>query len=270
MAASDVTPTPAPEENNNAADTVAATLPPSSDNSDKTTSDVSSDNTDNNAVDNTVVNTDNSATPSATDITLSPVNVNAASATTLPVDTNNQVNAQSVDNDTRTTDATPQSKIVGISVGAVVGCIAAAGLAGMFIYKRKEKAQQDVESSSGGLDDGEHVNTRWRTQSFMAVVTGAVARLPKRSNSSASTASTSNGVGINNVFGSIRRVASNASRSLSIRSARSNNSTRSSVQSYGIAVSGPVPPIARVDGADQATYYGEPQSPSDYHHTHAY
>lgn len=186
----------------------------------------------------------------------------AAAAPTTPIDNNNQVNSQSIDAPGKDDNAQPQSKVIGVSIGAVVGCIAAAGLAGMFIYKRREKNDgQDPEDLNGTSE----VNTRWRTQSFMAVVAGAVAKLPKRSNSSAS----SNGRSSFNVLGSIRRAASNASRSLSVRSARS---TRSSVQSYGIAVSGPIPAIARIDG-DQAQYFGEPSSPTDNnrnHHTHAY
>ena len=175
-----------------------------------------------------------------------------------PVDNNNQVNSQSV-NPEKDSNAQPQSKVIGVSIGAVVGCIAAAGLAGMFIYRRREKNSQDIED----LNQTSEVNTRWRTQSFMAVVAGAVAKLPKRSNSTASTNSRPSF----NVLGSIRRAASNASRSLSVRS----NGSRSSVQSYGIAVSGPIPAIARIDG-DQAQYYGEPSSPTStgVHHTHAY
>ncbi|CAO3630674.1 unnamed protein product [Mucor hiemalis] len=187
----------------------------------------------------------------------------AAAAPTTPIDNNNQVNSQSIDAPGKDDKAQPQSKVIGVSIGAVVGCIAAAGLAGMFIYKRREKNDsQDPEDLNGTSE----VNTRWRTQSFMAVVAGAVAKLPKRSNSTAST----NGRSSFNVLGSIRRAASNASRSLSVRSARS---TRSSVQSYGIAVSGPIPAIARIDG-DQAQYFGEPSSPTAdnnrNHHTHAY
>ncbi|KAI9469010.1 MAG: hypothetical protein EXX96DRAFT_654629 [Benjaminiella poitrasii] len=177
---------------------------------------------------------------------------------TTPIDNNNQVAVQSVQNG-QEIESEPQSKVVGVSVGAVVGCLAAAGLAGMFIYKRKQKTNEEQQVSQ----DTEEVNTRWRTQSFMAVVAGAVAKLPHRSNSS--TSSRSGGV-----LGSIRRAASNASRSLSIRS---NNSSSSSIQSYGIAVSGPIPAIVRIDG-DQAQYYDEPSSPSGQHaqgyHTHAY
>ncbi|CAO3616075.1 unnamed protein product [Mucor fragilis] len=174
-------------------------------------------------------------------------------ATTTPDDNNNQVSVQSINNG-QTIENEPQSKVIGISVGAVVGCLAAAGLAGMFIYKRKQnsKHDQDVED----LNQTSEVNTRWRTQSFMAVVAGAVAKLPNRSNSSSSTRS----VG---VLGTIRRAASNASSKLS------RSTSRSSTQSYGIAVSGPIPAIQRIDG-DQATYYAEPTSPTNHHHTHAY
>ncbi|KAI8878456.1 hypothetical protein K501DRAFT_336747 [Backusella circina FSU 941] len=185
-----------------------------------------------------------STTPEAT----TPDATTPAAATTTPDnDTNNQVTAQSV-NQEKSVDAEPQSKVVGVSVGAVVGCIAAAGLAGMFIYKRKQKnaEEQDVEYNDS------NVNTRWKTQSFMAVVAGAVAKLPNRSNSQTSQRS----VG---VLGSIRRAVSNAS------SFRSNN--RSSQQSYGTATSDPLPPLARIDG-DQARYYNEPTSPTE--HTHAY
>lgn len=197
--------------------------------------------------------------PTETPKESSPSAIPVAAPASTPADSNDEVNSQSVDS-TQTTDAAPQSKVIGVSVGAVAGCIAAAGLAGMFIYRRREKTNhdQDVED----MNQTSEVNTRWRTQSFMAVVAGAVAKLPKRSNSSAS----NSGRASFNVIGSIRRAASNASRSLSVRS---KDSTRSSVQSYGIAVSGPVPAIARID-ADQSHYYGEPESPSTNHHTHAY
>ncbi|CEP11504.1 hypothetical protein [Parasitella parasitica] len=192
-------------------------------------------------------------------VPLAAADASAPIASVTPVDNNNQVTGQSVNNG-QAIENTPQSKIVGISVGAVVGCLAAAGLAGMFIYKRKQtsKHDQDIED----LNQTSEVNTRWRTQSFMAVVAGTVAKLPKRSNSSGSNRSAGG------VLGSIRRAASNASSKLS-RSA----SSRSSTHSYGIAVSGPIPAIQRIDG-DQAQYFGEPESPSTMQqhqcHTHAY
>lgn len=230
---------------------VVAALPTTADTNSDVSNAVSNDGSDSGIVAASLP-TDTAEEPTASAI---PV----AAPVSTPVDNNNQVNSQSVDN-TQTTDATPQSKAIGISIGAVVGCIAAAGLAGMFIYRRRERTNhdQDVED----MNQTSEVNTRWRTQSFMAVVAGAVAKLPKRSNSSAS----NSGRASFNVLGSIRRAASNASRSLSVRS---KNSTRSSVQSYGIAVSGPIPAITRIDG-DQAYYSGESESPSTNHHTHAY
>lgn len=208
--------------------------------------------------------TQQEAAPSVIAVAPTPIPAPAPVVNNTPKDNNSQVNAQTVET-TETSDAEPQSKVIGVSVGAVVGCIAAVGLAGMFIYKRRERTthDQDVED----MNQTSEVNTRWRTQSFMAVVAGAVAKLPKRSNSTASNNGDSGGGG-GGVLGSIRRAASNASRSLSVRS---KGSSRSSVQSYGIAVSGPVPPITRIDG-DQAQYYGEPASPTTTgaHHTHAY
>ncbi|KAG1244904.1 hypothetical protein G6F68_015256 [Rhizopus microsporus] len=148
------------------------------------------------------------------------------------------VSAQSVNEHSgRTVDAEPQSKIIGISVGAIAGCVAAAGLAGMFVYRRRQSKEQESDVVPDEL------NTRYRTQSFMAVVAGAVARLPKHRDSSRSSRSSG-------VMGTIRRAASKASKSLS------RSGSRSSQQSYGVAVSGPMPSIAHVDGSP--------------YHTHAY
>ncbi|KAG1445405.1 hypothetical protein G6F55_011973 [Rhizopus delemar] len=148
------------------------------------------------------------------------------------------VSAQSVnEHNGRTVDAEPQSKIIGISVGAIAGCVAAAGLAGMFVYRRRQSKEQESDVVPDEL------NTRYRTQSFMAVVAGAVARLPKHNDSSRSSRSSG-------VMGTIRRAASKASKSLS------RSGSRSSQQSYGVAVSGPMPSIAHVDGSP--------------YHTHAY
>ncbi|KAG1441525.1 hypothetical protein G6F56_011443 [Rhizopus delemar] len=72
----------------------------------------------------------------------------------------------------------------------------------------------------------------------MAVVAGAVAKLPKRSDSSGSSRSLG-------VMGTIKRAASKASRSLS------RSPSRESQQSYGIAVSEPMPPLAN---AEQQSY----------------
>ncbi|KAI8968913.1 hypothetical protein BDF20DRAFT_838902 [Mycotypha africana] len=233
-----------------------------------------------------------SVAPSSIDLVSVPLPTSPVNAPIPPVDNNNQVTAQTVQNG-QAVDNEPQNKIIGVSVGAVVGCLAAAGLAGMFIYKRKQKSDQDQTSdfnrhSSGGwgsnggdMEEATRVNTRWRTQSFLAVVTGAVAKLPaQRSNSSSSSRSGGS------FLGSIRRAASQASRSLSVRSnnasLKRSSSGNSSVQSYGIAVSGPMPSIVRVDG-DQAHYYTESNSPSlssahgsppeqynQVYHTHAY
>ncbi|KAI8997859.1 hypothetical protein BDB01DRAFT_772688 [Pilobolus umbonatus] len=150
-------------------------------------------------------------------------------------------------------DAEPQSKVVGVSIGAVVGCLAAAGLAGMFIYKRHQRNVHDKDVED--LNETSEVNTRWRTQSFMAVVAGAVSKLPNRSNSSSSQRS----IGIG-VMGSLRRAATNASRSLS----RSGSSATQ--QSYGIATSAPAPPIARIDVDD---YYSSNNTPHN-QHNHVY
>ncbi|KAI8372131.1 hypothetical protein BD560DRAFT_423394 [Blakeslea trispora] len=133
-------------------------------------------------------------------------------------------------------EATAQSKVIGISVGAIVGCLAAAGLVGMFMYRRHQKNHQEQDMEE--MDAQSEVNTRYRTQSFMAVVAGTVAKLPTRSDSSSSKKS----VG---VLGSLRRAAS--------RSLGRSNST-SSTQSYDHP--------AQFYGADSPT--GGPG------HTHAY
>ncbi|KAI9285114.1 hypothetical protein BC943DRAFT_380631 [Umbelopsis sp. AD052] len=61
------------------------------------------------------------------------------------------------------------NKIIGIVVGLGCVVIGAAGLAGIIIIRKREKARQIV------LDD-QDVQTRWRPQSFLAVVTTAVTR----------------------------------------------------------------------------------------------
>jgi hypothetical protein len=61
------------------------------------------------------------------------------------------------------------NKIIGIVVGLGCVVIGAAGLAGIIIIRKREKARQIV------LDDPD-VQTRWRPQSFLAVVTTAVTR----------------------------------------------------------------------------------------------
>ncbi|KAI9249048.1 ras guanine nucleotide exchange factor domain-containing protein [Sporodiniella umbellata] len=91
----------------------------------------------------------------------------------------------------RTVEAGTHSKIIGISVGAVCGCVAAAGLAGMFIYRHRQKKQEEEAVP-------DELNTRYRTQSFMAVVAGAVAKLPKRDSARSSLG----------VLGTLKRAAS--------------------------------------------------------------
>ncbi|KAH8549161.1 hypothetical protein BGW37DRAFT_503832 [Umbelopsis sp. PMI_123] len=61
------------------------------------------------------------------------------------------------------------NKIIGIAVGLGCVVIGAAGLSGIVIARKRDKARQVV------LDDGE-LQTRWRPQSFLAVVTTAVSR----------------------------------------------------------------------------------------------
>ncbi|KAF7722421.1 hypothetical protein EC973_003160 [Apophysomyces ossiformis] len=136
-------------------------------------------------------------------------------------------------------DAQRNNATIGVSIGAVAGCVAAAGLAGMFIQRRrqtrKEESNDDLENQQN-----DEVNTRWKHQSFMNAVAGAVAKLPKRSNSSASQ-NNGGGGGLRSLLGTIRRTASNAS-----------SKSRSSEQSYGIAVTTPMPPIEPVNGQQAA------------------
>ncbi|KAI9020151.1 hypothetical protein CLU79DRAFT_221140 [Phycomyces nitens] len=167
--------------------------------------------------------------------------------------TDTTITSQSVNS--AAVDAQHENKTIGISIGAVVGCVAAAGLAGMFITRRRQNARQDSdlekhERSMGSSSVEGEVNTRWRPQSFMAAVAGAVAKLPKRSPSSSSQNNEGGPGAVRSVFGSIRRAASNASSLRSWGSRRSAGSTASSQHSYGIAVTTPVPQLARVDGGD--------------------
>ncbi|KAH8549831.1 hypothetical protein BGW37DRAFT_541035 [Umbelopsis sp. PMI_123] len=109
---------------------------------------------------------------------------------------------------------------IGIGVGVGVGCVAAIGLVGMAAYRRHEKRQQNAnfEGSSGG-----HVSTHWRPQSFMAVLGGVVAKLPRSSSTSSRGSSR------------IRSVFSNLSR---------NGSNRSNLSDQSV---GTAPSLARVD-----------------------
>ncbi|ORE05326.1 hypothetical protein BCV72DRAFT_336652 [Rhizopus microsporus var. microsporus] len=220
-----IQPTPAadrqaPSDNSSSDDISAQGIADSSSSDNSSADDSSSDNqepspTEDQSTGTTIIN----PTPSGG---------SSASGGTGSITPDTQVSTQAANNGP-SVDAEPQSKIIGISVGAVAGCVAAAGLAGMFIYRRRQDKEQQSE-----VEPDEHVNTRWRTQSFMAVVAGAVAKLPKRSDSSGSNRS-------RGVLGTIRRAASKASSTLS------RSGSRSSQQSYGIAVSGPMPPIAHVD-----------------------
>ncbi|KAI9254667.1 hypothetical protein BY458DRAFT_325437 [Sporodiniella umbellata] len=206
-------------------------------NNDKNKDDNGSGNRDNNDDDNNDQieafgnDDDNSSKDGALTAMGTTINPAAPVPTGLP---NTQITAQK-NSDGETVEATHQNKIIGISVGAVVGCVAAAGLAGMFIYRRR----QDQETE----EVPDEVNTRYRTQSFMAVVAGAVAKLPKRSDSSSSS-------GSGGVMGTLKRAATSMSRSLS------RSGSRSSQQSYGIAVSGPMPGLTHADDRN--------------YHTHAY
>ncbi|KAI7868998.1 hypothetical protein BDF14DRAFT_1786697 [Spinellus fusiger] len=143
----------------------------------------------------------------------------------------------------------------------------------MFINRHRQNAQRnsDLEKHERSLRDSSNteVNTRWRPQSFMVAVAGAVAKLPKRSASNASQNNATHSQstrGVGSVLGSIRRVASNTSSIASWGSTRSHVSG-SSQQSYGIAVTTPIPPLSRIDGMETSSDAVEAHYNS---HNHAY
>lgn len=95
-------------------------------------------------------------TPSAT------ISARPSATANLESPTNTQTESEAV-------RAERANKIIGIVVGLGCVVIGAAGLAGILIIRKREKARQIV------LDDPD-VQTRWRPQSFLAVVTTAVTR----------------------------------------------------------------------------------------------
>ncbi|KAG0169153.1 hypothetical protein DFQ28_003176 [Apophysomyces sp. BC1034] len=182
------------------------------------------------------------------DLEPSPTSTGSAVAAGYPTGLDSSGNANSDPNsdpNNNNSDSMPMEAVdaqhnhttIGVSIGAAAGCIAAAGLAGMFIQRRRQTKKEEGNDDLEGQSDGE-VNTRWRHQSFMNAVAGAVAQLPKRSNSNASQNNGSGG--LRSILGSIRRTASNAS-----------SKSRSSEQSYGIAVTTPMPAIEPIDAHHQ-------------------
>lgn len=67
------------------------------------------------------------------------------------------------------------NKALGIGLGVGIGCIAALGLAGLFVHNRKKRQEHIALDDSSGAQ----VPTRWRPQSFMGVVASVVSRLPR-------------------------------------------------------------------------------------------
>ncbi|KAG0169499.1 hypothetical protein DFQ30_003557 [Apophysomyces sp. BC1015] len=112
----------------------------------------------------------------------------------------------------REVDARPTSSAAGVSVGLAAGCIAAVGLAGMVVHRRRQPENYENQG------DLEAPMTHWRPQSFMVAVSGAVSKLPKRNNST----------GLRSVLGTIRRAASWKS-----------NKSKEDPVAYGIAVTTP-------------------------------
>lgn len=144
-------------------------------------------------------------------------------------------------------NANVSNKTIGITVGAAIGCVAAVGLAGMMVYKRKTRQRFDDSIGAGNIDGSmdESAQTHWRPTSFMAAVTSVVARLPRDRNSSSSRGS---GGFAASVFGSLRRVGSGRSnRSSSSSVSEASHNSMNSHTSFGYAVSGPLPELARVD-----------------------
>ncbi|KAM3580793.1 hypothetical protein VKS41_006852 [Umbelopsis sp. WA50703] len=144
----------------------------------------------------------------------------AGSSSPASTSSNANGNSNSIANSNTVAGDVTNTKI-GIGIGVGVGCVAAIGLAGLVLYRRREGRQQDNYDSGSG----EPVSTRWRPQSFMAVLGGVVAKLP-RTNSTSSRSSR------------LRSVFSNLSRNSSNRSYRSDGS--------GPSV-GSAPSLARVD-----------------------
>jgi hypothetical protein len=119
---------------------------------------------------------------------------------------------------------------IGIGVGVSVGCVAAIGLVGMAVYRRHERRQQNTNFDN---DSSDPVSTHWRPQSFMAVLGGVVAKLPRSSSTSSRSSR-------------LRSVLSNLSRNSSNRSNRSD----ASGSSFGSA-----PSLARVDEGQPMRQY---------------
>jgi hypothetical protein len=109
---------------------------------------------------------------------------------------------------------------LGIGIGVGVGCVAAIGLVGMAAYRRHEKRVQNANMDNAS---GDPVSTHWRPQSFMAVLGGVVAKLPRSSSTSSRGSSR------------IRSVFSNLSR---------NGSNRSNLSDQSV---GSAPSLARID-----------------------
>jgi hypothetical protein len=99
-------------------------------------------------------------TPSATIIHLMP-SLTTASETPTKTQTGSEM-----------VQAERANKIIGIVVGLGCVVVGAAGLAGFIVSRRRDKASQI------SLEQGD-VQTRWRPQSFVAVVATAVSRLQK-------------------------------------------------------------------------------------------
>lgn len=94
------------------------------------------------------------------------------------------------------------NKALGIGLGVGIGCIAALGLAGLFVHNRKKRQERIALDDSSGAQ----VPTRWRPQSFMGVVASVVSRLPRspsqRSKASADMLATS-GVAVGHGDGAV-------------------------------------------------------------------
>ncbi|GAB5593602.1 hypothetical protein Unana1_08502 [Umbelopsis nana] len=100
---------------------------------------------------------------------LTVVTPSATTVNTLPSLTTSIDNPSNTQTDSETVQAERTNKNIGIVVGLGCVVIGAAGLAGVIISRRQDKARQVI------MGEGD-VQTRWRPQSFLAVVATAVSR----------------------------------------------------------------------------------------------
>ncbi|RUP45351.1 hypothetical protein BC936DRAFT_148278 [Jimgerdemannia flammicorona] len=126
---------------------------------------------------------------------LDPNNPNATTTSAYPTSTPDS-------QDTASVIPNIPNKTFGIILGAGVGAIAAVGLAGLLVYRKRESKKKQNFDQAIGAEADQQLHTRWRPQSFLNVVTNVVAKLPRsedgRSNRSSAGSSSRRGSQLEN------------------------------------------------------------------------